>query len=131
MSSKDLGNRQWVLLASMLCLGLPCVLQASTDASDPTRPPGTRASEHGTTIAKAVHRKHRFSLSSILIADDRRSAIIDKRSVGVGEYVHGGKVVAIEPDHVRLRYHGHTKKLTLQLENIKHPVGLNPDPGQH
>ena len=131
MPSKGLGHRQRVMLASMLCLSLPCVLQASTDPSDPTRPSDIRPSKHRATIAKAVHHKHRFSLSAILIADDRRSAIVDKRSVGVGEYVHGGKVVAIEPDHVRLRYHGHTMKLTLQLENIKHPVGPNANPGQH
>jgi MSHA biogenesis protein MshK len=77
--------------------------------SDPTRPPGTQiaAKRAGTKAAP------RWILSSTLIAPTRRLAIINGKTVTVGEKVGGAEVMRIEPARVSLQEGG--KQLVLKL----------------
>jgi hypothetical protein len=92
-------------LATALLLGL--VMQSAAALEDPMRPPGNAAT------AKSSAGVTRFVLSSTLIARERRSAVINGRSVGVGELVDGARVIEILPAQVRLQHQG--RQLTLQL----------------
>lgn len=54
-----------------------------------------------------------LKVQSILIAHDRRSAVINGRIVAEGSRVNGARVETIGADHVRLDYQG--TKITLPL----------------
>ena len=90
------------------CL-LPVVVQAQLD--DPMRPPGYRlVLPSGQKAASAIIR---YSLSSVRISSTRRSAVINDRSVEVGDKVNAAKVVAIYPSSVKLKKQG--KIFTVRL----------------
>lgn len=101
-------------LATALLLGL--MMQDAAALEDPMRPPGNAATP---SSSRSVTR---FVLSSTLIARERRSAVINGRSVGVGETVDGARVIEILPAQVRLQHQG--RQLTLQLlpVAVKKPV---------
>lgn len=102
------------LIAPVLLLGLS--LQAMA-LEDPMRPP------HSAAVTGAAPRAAtQFVLSSTLIARERRSAVINGRSVSVGDSVDGARVIEIQPTQVRLQHQG--RQLTLQLlpVAVKKPV---------
>lgn len=89
-------------------LSLPVIVQAQLD--DPTRPPGYRlALPAGQKAAGVI----RYSLSSVRISATRRSAVINDRTVEVGDNIHAAKVVAIYPSSVKLKKQG--KVFTVRL----------------
>ncbi len=86
---------------------------------DPTRPPALLGPSKGES--GAGERRAGLSLQSILIAPDRRSAIIDGRLLNVGESVSGFRVVAIEEGAVTLRGSAGLRRLELFPEVVKRP----------
>lgn len=91
----------------MLFVFLPISVQAQLD--DPTRPPGYRlVLPSGIKTTQA-----RYFLSSVRISPLRRSAVVNDRSVKMGDIVNGAKVVAIYPSSVKLKKKG--KIFTVRL----------------
>ncbi|WP_127474647.1 hypothetical protein [Sulfurivermis fontis] len=81
------------------------------------RPPGRAAVS--TAMASGAAQ---FVLSSTLIARERRSAVINGRSVGVGDHVNGARVIEIQPSQVRLQHQGRQLTLSLLPVAVKKPV---------
>ena len=80
---------------------------------DPTRPPAGLAQEVGGAKGDVSVKRSGLNLQSILIAPDRRSAIIDGQLLRVGQRVSGFKVVSIEEGAVILRGAQGTRRLQL------------------
>jgi hypothetical protein len=96
------------LLALALCAGAASASAQGLD--DPTRPtslaepePASRRSESGP----------RWRLQSTLVADDRRLAIINGRTVGPGDRVDGAMVKDVRQDGVTLDVEGRRIELRL------------------
>lgn len=83
-------------------------LAGASPLPDPTRPadaPIARANG-GTAAAGPV-------LQSTLVSPTRRVAVIDGRTVGVGDKVHGATVVDIQPYEVRIHQNGRDARLRM------------------
>jgi hypothetical protein len=85
---------QLALLAALLLMTL-----GGTGLVDPTRPPSRDAALQDTYDDKGVS----LRVSSIVIAAERRVAVINGHAVGVGSRLAGAEVVEIAPHAVRLR----------------------------
>ncbi|HET8552983.1 MAG TPA: MSHA biogenesis protein MshK [Gammaproteobacteria bacterium] len=79
---------------------------------DPTRPDFA-------TAATPAHAAPAWQLNSTLISAHRRLAVINGKSVGVGDRIDGATVVAITPGAVRLRRGGHQFTIHLIADTIK------------
>lgn len=92
--------------------GLLCLLALSGTAfaqlDDPMRPP-----EQKSTESKPAERRIHYTLSSVLIAPERRLAVINGRRVGLGEHIGGARVTSIQPTTVTLQRD--TETITLRL----------------
>ena len=87
-----------------LFISLPLTMKvASAQLDDPTRPPGYRLV---LPSGKKIPSTNYFILSSVRISSSRRSAIINDRTVEVGENINGAKVLAIYPSTVKLKKQG-------------------------
>ncbi len=84
---------------------------------DPTRPPGAKAIRAGTVSGKSG--KPAWSLTSILIANDRRLVRINGKLLGIGQSVNGATVIAIMPTEVWLKSNQKRFKISLLGVNIK------------
>lgn len=93
---------------------MPIVVQAQLD--DPTRPPGHRlVLPGGKKAATTTH----YLLSSVRISKMRRTAIVNDRSVELGDTVNGAKVVAIYPSSVKLKKQGKIFTVRLLSQIVK------------
>ncbi|TVQ31322.1 MAG: hypothetical protein EA370_12955 [Wenzhouxiangella sp.] len=83
--------------------------------SDPTRPPSAQEIRAflGQDSNAAEPEVQRWQLQSILIADQRRIAIINGRRVSEGDRFDAAEVLTIEPGRVELRHRTETIVLTL------------------
>lgn len=109
-----------VRLISKLIFLLACSLfsieiaLAETVGVDPMRP-----AYISDTMLKAgqkkAHSKQYYALSSTLVSQGRRLAVINGRNVAVGDVVLGAKVKEIKPRLVRLNKNG--KEFTISLIN--------------
>ncbi len=63
-----------------------------------------------------------YRLSSIFISPTRRAAIINGRTVTVGEKVNNAKVLEIHATEVTISYAGKARTLTLLPVSIKKPA---------
>ncbi len=92
----------------------------ATGLADPTKPALIKKAVSKPSPGKRAQKKgNRWHLTSILIASDRRTAIIDKQLLTVGDRLHGARVLAIEADRVVLRRRGKTIRLILKDKDIK------------
>ncbi|MBI1195735.1 MAG: hypothetical protein GC138_07810 [Gammaproteobacteria bacterium] len=121
-----------ILAAAMLCIVANSSATATgAPVNDPTRPPDAASVPQPAASEKnARNRQHKFTLQAILVAKDRRSAIIDKHPARVGDRIHGAKVVAIDSNQVQLRYGGRTITLKLPIRDFKHAGDPNVDSEQ-
>lgn len=103
-----------LLIMSTLALLLTGTAQAAETLHDPTRPGGTP-----TPRAAAEPAAQRWHLSSIVIADTRRVAIINDQVVAIGEQVDGATVMDIQAYAVTLRRDGRDFTLTLLDARVK------------
>jgi len=81
---------------------------------DPTRPPGAQDSS-----AKDSPRLQKWILSSTLIANGRRNAIINGQLVTIGQVVNQAKVVSIQPNEVWLLHKQKQMHIKLLARDIK------------
>ncbi|MEA3192432.1 MAG: biosis protein MshK [Betaproteobacteria bacterium] len=96
-------NRFITLLAALL---LPFAVQAAPFA-DPTQPPTVRSAAEGSEVPSGPR------IESILIAPDRRLAVINGQQVTIGSRVGSAAVVRITETEVVLR--GAEGEQTLKL----------------
>lgn len=97
-----------------LCLTAFCHAQLYAEhISDPTRPVWLQKI---TTSASGINAATSWSLTSTLIASQRRLATINNKTVAIGGIVDGARVMEIMPTHVRLRKDG--KEFELKLLSV-------------
>lgn len=99
------------ILCALLC-SFCCGTSVATN--DPMRPvprPGSVRSAPAVESQPAPRRN--WVLSSTLVGNARRVAVINDRLVGVGDEVLGARVIGIDARSARLRYAG--RELVLQL----------------
>jgi hypothetical protein len=104
------------LFMLVFALGVVTIVYASVD--DPTRPMFLKkaVSVKKKPAKKTVKRElvsEKYYLSSTLVSKDRNVAVINNRSVMVGDKIGRATVIAIQPSWVRLLADG--RKITLQL----------------
>lgn len=105
------------LLHSGLALALLATATQARALDDPMRPPRTPAA----TPARAVERAPLFNLTSTLIAEGRRIAVINGRQLQVGDTINGARLEAIMPTRVKLRMAGTSHYLDLIPLTVKKP----------
>jgi len=106
--------KQQTILALALALLLSGGAHAAETLHDPTRPGGMPAPR-----AAAEPATQHWHLSSIVIADTRRVAIINDQVVAIGEQVDGATVMDIQAYAVTLRRDGRNFTLTLLDARVK------------
>lgn len=110
-------NQKKLLLGLLFAFYLvPVAVQAQLD--DPTRPPGHRLVLPGGEKASSTA-AITYTLSSVFISPMRRSAIVNDRSVELGDIINGAKVVEIYPSAVKLKKQGKIFTIRLVSQVIK------------
>ena len=89
----------WLLLILLLLTSVTIQLAHAEVLDDPMRPPGYALAGAG----KKVSVKKGWHLSAIRIDANRRFAIINGRTLEVGEWVNRAQVLEILPQRVRLK----------------------------
>ncbi|WP_181918281.1 MULTISPECIES: general secretion pathway protein GspB [unclassified Wenzhouxiangella] len=100
----------WIALLMML----PALALAQGELRDPTRPPTQAEIEAWFGNGPASGQRSPFRLQSILLAPDRRIAVIDGQRLRLGESVDNAEVKAIEPGRVVLERNGERIELTIE-----------------
>ena len=87
---------------------------------DPTRPPSAQEIQAflGEEANASEPVVQRWQLQSILIADQRRMAIINGHRVREGDRIDSAEVIAIEPGRVELHHQSETIVLTLASRRL-------------
>jgi MSHA biogenesis protein MshK len=110
---------------------LLCVLTAAAASSaaaaqaalpDPTRPPAAASAEDTSKPVAGQATKPAHRLQSVLIAPDRKLAVIDGRTVPIGGRIDDALVVAITESGVTLRRGAQTETLPLNAGVQIRPV---------
>lgn len=106
---------QPALLLALLLLG--AAPAAAEELSDPMRPPGREAisAARGEAVATS------YRLDSVLIAPDRRQAIINGNRMSPGDRIGEAKLIDIQAGGVTLLVAGKPHLLTLLPLSIKMP----------
>jgi hypothetical protein len=107
-------------VSKRLCTVLLLICAATTQAEvldDPMRPP--MLSQAGPAAVKKEVAG--FYLSSTLIAQGRRYAVINGRRVEVGDRINRAKVEEILPARVKLRYAGKSQTIHMLPITVKKP----------
>ena len=104
-------------LGAAILLSTGAALAGPLDYGDPTQPtPLDRApapvDAPGSAVAKPVATA-RWTLTSTLIAGDRRVAVINGRSVALGATIDGARLVAIDSGGASIEHEG--RRIRLQL----------------
>ncbi len=108
----------------LCCLALVAALAVTAGARgaefrDPTRPPA--AVQAPTSTRTPQVKAPDWRLSSILIAPDRRVAVISGQALVEGEVIDGARVVKITPAEVLLRRGKREYTLKLTPDRLKVP----------
>ncbi|MCP4490782.1 MAG: hypothetical protein GY820_26235 [Gammaproteobacteria bacterium] len=118
-------------LRILLCLGLTLLLPGEVVASetviDPMKPPAfalnkfrlaklkSSSKAENAASKKTTSTTKPLQLTSVLIAKDRKVAIINQQMMVVGERISKARLVKISKDSVQLLKNG--KRIILKLEN--------------
>lgn len=97
-----------VILPLLLCSSLPVVAE---QLRDPTRPLREAVTAPDTT--------ERFELNTILISQSRRLAVINGKTVAVGDSVGTAQVLSIAPQSVALVHRGKPLELRLHSSSVR------------
>lgn len=112
-----MAEREMTCWALVALLALPALATAADEVRDPMQPTWLRG---GNSPAQSVQSpRQRFSVDTIVVSPERRVAIINGRSVGVGEWINGAKVLKIDPDAVTLELDGARFTIALAITDIK------------
>ena len=104
-----MSERNFYHACGLVFLGLLLALPVMADSDDPMRPPQAR---QATTPAA----QQSWDLSSVLIGERRRLAVINDQMVKVGDRVGGARVQRIEADRVILLRGEQSMTLTLRAD---------------
>jgi MSHA biogenesis protein MshK len=99
------------LALALALLAAPVAAAAQSGVGDPTRP--TSLSEPDEAAGRAVPQGPRWRLQSTLVADSRRLAVINGRTVAQGGRVDGATVLEVRQDGVTLDLDG--ERINLKL----------------
>jgi hypothetical protein len=91
-----------------LILAIALVFGALSSSADPMRPPG-----FGAVSTKKSYRSTQYNVSQILVAGNRKRAVINQKLVMLGDRVDGAKVARIDLDKVTLIVAGKRKELAV------------------
>lgn len=108
-------SRTAATLALAACLlSITAGILAGPAPSDPMRPDHVQG-----THVRATDTPH-WSLSSTLISAQRRLAVVNGVTVGVGDEVAGARVLAILPYAVKLKHDDRVLTVYLVTSDVKH-----------
>jgi hypothetical protein len=91
------SERRAIGLLLMLA-GASAALGDEPKLSDPMRP-----LEHAASVAGSAPAERQIALTGILVAANRRVAVIDKRLYRVGDRINGDEIIRIEPGSIQIR----------------------------
>ncbi len=111
------GAALFTILVALLLTAAP-----ASALDDPMRPPSF---DPGGRVGSAPAGPSGFSLTSTLVSPDRRVAVINGRTLAVGERIGGAEIIEILPDRVRIRRGKKESTLTLAPVNVKEPVSAD------
>ncbi len=103
-----------------ICLLMQMSTIMANNAQDPMRPPNFGQSRTSTSAPE-------WKVAEILIADERRIAIINDKPVKPGDYVNGARVVSIGTSYVTLSYKNKTFKRYLSRVPVKKKISSGTD----
>ena len=107
----------------LCCLCVASVFAGDSDnveyLIDPTRPLFQSQTGQQVVNTNVEKREQAYQLSSILIRENSRLAVINARQVQVGDQVSGAEVISIENDRVTLDINGQEKVIELYGQSIK------------
>lgn len=116
-------HKQWVIAAVMLPGLLSTVVKGADDELlvDPTAPlfADVSGDSTGADLQPALAGFVRYQVSSILIREDDRVAVINAQRVRVGDSIGSARVTAIDPGSVTIRVDGEQQTLQLYRDSIK------------
>jgi len=99
-----------IVIANLLLAPLQLVA-----LEDPTRPPGASLLSAGT----GIEAQKGWNLTSILVSEGRRLAIINGRTVRQGQKVGNARVVKIDRTGVTILHDGEQKRIALLPSAVK------------
>ena len=110
-----------ILLASVAAaLALMGAAHVSAEAiNDPMQPPGREMAGRGKAGTPAAATRYR--LDSVIIAPNRRQAIINGQRLSLGESIGGSRLIDVQATQVTLLVGGKSHVLTLLPLSIKMP----------
>lgn len=115
-----------LLFSSMLCSAALLAAQSQDKPAapgtlmDPMRP--STAEPEGKSTGKKPAGVNGFQLSAIRITREQRSAIVNGKSVRVGEHLGSARITAIQANSITLQQGGKTVTVSLLPLSIKKPV---------
>lgn len=98
---------RWLAALTIACVAMNV---GAGQFADPTRPVDAAPEFAGSADARASHGP---VLQSTVVSPARTVAVIDGKTVGVGDKVNGGTIVAIRPYEVQINKAG--REVTLRL----------------
>lgn len=101
-------------IAATIALLLAMPLYAAQ--GDPTRPPTTTVT---ISVPSEKTRRPHWTLTSTLISEQRRTAVINDTVVSPGDHINGAKVISIKPSMVKLRIGKRNMTLVMLKKNVK------------
>lgn len=101
---------------ALYVLTLTCLIVGAVAADAPSDPMRPDVTHHAHATPNAPH----WYLSSTLISPQRRLAVVNGRSVSIGDRVDGARVLAILPYAVRLRHDDTVLTVYLVTRDVKH-----------
>lgn len=116
---RGLCTLPWVVV---LCAAGP-VAAAALDYGDPTQPMPRRGGEAGRASAPPAPR---WTLSSVLVAGERRVAVINGRSVALGATIDGARLLALDARGALIEHQGRRLRLDLPSAADEHITAKTP-----
>ena len=108
-------QQRYLPLACLVVVGMLITINVQAQLEDPTLPPQGSVSKTENNQEKPVG----WNLTSILISEQRSIAIINGRSVQVGDTLAGARVQSINDKIVKLRFQSETISLKLYPVAVK------------
>ncbi len=101
--------------APSLAQPVAVVIPLAAQRRDPTQPPGAPKLKAPSAGAEMKSKPKKPVLSSILLSDERRLAVINNKLVREGGQVAGMTLVRVGKDEVQLQGKNHARSLVLRL----------------
>jgi MSHA biogenesis protein MshK len=119
ISGQRVGAAAPRLIFTVFCL-LSSVFCCAEDLLDPTRPPASiSAHEEGVGVVHGIlAENYSRGLHTIIISDTRRAAIIDGKTVELGEEHSGARLIEVNEHGVVLE-RGHSRQVLTLFPDVK------------